>query len=237
MSGDEDFLSRWSRRKRAAAESMPPPGEAADTPALPQSSAESSAAPDTANEAAEKSETEEFDLASLPPLDSIVESTDITAFLKQGVPPALTRAALRRAWSADPAIRDFIGLAENAWDFNDPNAMPGFGPLDQSPEEVRQMLARVMGDVCRDAEAAISPDDGVPGTGVSGATTKAARAEGPAIEQPVVNNEVDSQSAPPEGIPEEPQADVAEQQERSLRSVDIADRFMLRRTHGGALPR
>jgi TorA maturation chaperone TorD len=29
----------------------------------------------------------------------------------------------------DPAIRDFIGIAENQWDFNDPTAMPGFGPL------------------------------------------------------------------------------------------------------------
>jgi TorA maturation chaperone TorD len=29
----------------------------------------------------------------------------------------------------DPAIRDFIGIAESQWDFNDPTAMPGFGPL------------------------------------------------------------------------------------------------------------
>ena len=28
------------------------------------------------------------------------------------------------------------GLAENAWDFNDPNAMPGFGPLDYSAEQI-----------------------------------------------------------------------------------------------------
>jgi hypothetical protein len=36
-------------------------------------------------------------------------------------------AALRRAWSADPAIRDFIGLSENSWDFNAPDGVPGFG--------------------------------------------------------------------------------------------------------------
>jgi TorA maturation chaperone TorD len=70
-----------------------------------------------------------FDLASLPPLQSITAGTDIRSFLGSGVPVELTRAALRRAWVTDPAIRDFIGIAENQWDFNDPTAMPGFGPL------------------------------------------------------------------------------------------------------------
>jgi hypothetical protein len=53
---------------------------------------------------------------------------DVTQFLRAGVPAELTRAALRRTWATDPAIRDFIGIAENQWDFNDPNAIPGFGP-------------------------------------------------------------------------------------------------------------
>ena len=61
--------------------------------------------------------------------NSITAVTDIRAFLAPGVPTELARAALRRAWSADPAIRDFVGLAENAWDFTDPTAMPGFGAL------------------------------------------------------------------------------------------------------------
>ncbi|HEY7999786.1 MAG TPA: DUF3306 domain-containing protein, partial [Pseudolabrys sp.] len=68
---------------------------------------------------------------------------DIRAFLQPGVPPDLSRAALRRAWSSDPAIRDFIGLVENGWDFNDPTAMPGFGPIDAG--EVAQLLTRVIG--------------------------------------------------------------------------------------------
>ena len=72
----------------------------------------------------------QFDPASLPPIESINALSDITAFLREGVPAELTRAALRRVWTADPAIRDFVGLAENAWDFTDPNAMPGFGPLE-----------------------------------------------------------------------------------------------------------
>ena len=70
-----------------------------------------------------------FDPASLPSVESITADTDILAFLRAGVPAELTRAALRRAWTSDPAIRDFIGIAENQWDFNDPNAIPGFGPM------------------------------------------------------------------------------------------------------------
>jgi hypothetical protein len=84
-----------------------------------------------------------FDPASLPPIESIGAESDIRAFLRPGVPPDLSRAALRRAWSADPAIRDFIGLVENGWDFNNPNAMPGFGPI--SAGDVAKLLAQVIG--------------------------------------------------------------------------------------------
>ncbi len=79
---------------------------------------------------------EPFDPASLPSIDSITADTDIVAFLKSGVPTELTRAALRRAWTSDPAIRDFIGIAENQWDFNDPNGMAGFGRLNASESGV-----------------------------------------------------------------------------------------------------
>jgi hypothetical protein len=34
-----------------------------------------------------------------------------------------------RVMWADPAIRDFIGLSENGWDFAKPESIPGFGPL------------------------------------------------------------------------------------------------------------
>jgi hypothetical protein len=47
-------------------------------------------------------------------------------------PPAARRtidaATARTLWN-DPAIRNFIGLSENAHDFTDPNAIAGFGTL------------------------------------------------------------------------------------------------------------
>src|SRR3546814_12611833 len=36
-------------------------------------------------------------------------------------------------WSLDPAIRDHVGLAECAWDFNRPDSIPGFGPIGATP--------------------------------------------------------------------------------------------------------
>jgi hypothetical protein len=81
-------------------------------------------------------------LSKLPSLDSIGPDTDVRIFMQPGVPPTLTRAALRRAWSADPAIRDFIGLSENSWDFNKPDAINGFGPL-LPVDDVKKLLAQV----------------------------------------------------------------------------------------------
>src|SRR5438445_5493584 len=132
---DEEFLARWSRRKREAraAVDAPPPTEPVEKP--------NPARPATVESPANA----EVDISSLPSIDSIDAATDITAFLRNGIPQELSRAALRRAWTADPAIRDFIGLAENAWDFNDPNAMPGFGPLDCSAEQLQALVGRVIG--------------------------------------------------------------------------------------------
>jgi hypothetical protein len=100
MSQSENFLARWSRLKRESAEAV----QSVDVPAAPA-----------------------FDPASLPSIESIDATTDIRPFLDACVPEELTRAALRSTWSADPAIRDFVGIAESQWDFNDPASIPGFG--------------------------------------------------------------------------------------------------------------
>jgi uncharacterized protein DUF3306 len=158
MSEREAFLARWSRRKREAAggrllpeDEPPPPASALDkTPEAP-----SLAKPDASGptQPASRSGPE------LPPIDTIDAGTDIRAFLKPEVPPQLARAALRRAWSSDPAIRDFVGLSENAWDFNAPDGVPGFGPF--APGAARELVARVLGEAQpeRAAESAAVPSD------------------------------------------------------------------------------
>ena len=64
-----------------------------------------------------------LDAASLLPIGSIGPASDIRPFLEPGVPQDLARAALRRAWIVDPAIRDFVGLSENFWDFDASDAV------------------------------------------------------------------------------------------------------------------
>ena len=137
-----NFILRWARLKRAS-----DTGHRTDRPAgnLPESAqadvagAQATVAQPRIDVAAD----EPPDLASLPSVDAISANTDVRRFLQSYVPAELTRAALRKVWTCDPAIRDFIGIAENQWDFNDPNAIPGFGPLpaDNLPV-LTQALAR-----------------------------------------------------------------------------------------------
>jgi len=137
MTDREPFLTRWSRRKREAAATEPRPlAEDAAAPAA-------KSAPD-APDAPPAPESQPPSMPELPPIDAIDANTDIRAFLQKGVPADLTRAALRRAWSSDPAIRDFVGLSENSWDFNAPEGVPGFGPF--APDAARKLVAQVLGD-------------------------------------------------------------------------------------------
>ena len=148
MSGSENFAARWSRLKRATvkeqqdAEAAQPVARSADAAPIEALSPSTQGGPSQASEPSRIP----FDPESLPPIESITAETDIKAFLQSGVPEVLTRAALRRAWAADPAIRDFIGLAENQWDFTDPTAMPGFGPLEAS-DNIGQLVSQAMGQL------------------------------------------------------------------------------------------
>jgi hypothetical protein len=218
---DEEFLARWSRRKREArSDNAPEPAEPMEAHDPTPSSGTAEGPPNPA-----------VDLSSLPPIESINAATDITAFLRKGIPQELSRAALRRAWTADPAIRDFVGLAENAWDFNDPNAMPGFGPLDCSEAELGELVDRIVGGVRRAAENLPNPltesrnesQQADPG---GHAARKSRSAE--AI--------VDISSTDEAIAAESPQSLVAPQPE-ATEGTDLDQTPVGRRTHGGALPR
>jgi Protein of unknown function (DUF3306) len=143
MNDPDNFLSRWSRRKQEAGERNEKKEKEEATgkpPAEPVTENEPGApAPDTAP-------IPEFDVESLPPVESISAETDITAFMRTGVPEALKRAALHRAWSSDPAIRDFVGLNENYWDAAGPDGIPGFGDLDPNLD-IKRMVSDLFGEV------------------------------------------------------------------------------------------
>src|SRR5258705_9628428 len=126
----EPFLARWLRRKQQAVEGADArAAEAAPTgtsSAEPASSEENPIADELAKQLAAMETPAElpFEPAALPPIQSITAETDIRAFLAPGVPPELKLEALRRAWAADPTIREFAGLAAYAWAYNTPGWMP-----------------------------------------------------------------------------------------------------------------
>jgi Protein of unknown function (DUF3306) len=129
VSDSETFLSRWLRLKAQS---------------------------DAASASVDAPPTALFDVASLPPLHSIVADTDMQQFMHEAVPEELTRAALRSAWTADPAVRDFVGIAENQWDFNDHTSMPGFGPIQAADYLATQALHSLTDAVVLAPEAARS---------------------------------------------------------------------------------
>ncbi len=102
---DKGFLARWLQRKHAAKQpDRDAPTANPDTPSGP---------------VAEGNAEREFDLSSLPKLEDMTATTDITAFLRKGVPEHLRNAALRKSWALDPAIRNYVNPAlEYAYDWN-----------------------------------------------------------------------------------------------------------------------
>ena len=139
--GDEDkgFLARWSQRKQEA--KQPEPKQPEPKPDEPAPAAEIPPAPVTEPEAAP-----EFDLSSLPKLEEMTGSTDITGFLQKGVPEHLRNAALRKSWALDPAIRNYVNPAlEYAYDWNTPGGVPGNGEIGAGMD-VARMVLQIMGD-------------------------------------------------------------------------------------------
>jgi hypothetical protein len=141
MSEPENFLTRWSRRKLVPDQDKP----ASPQPAAPGStqSASHDAKPVVSPDAP-AAKVPEFDLSSLPAIESITAATDLSQFLLPGVPLSLQRAALRRAWLLDPPSRESLLMAEYAWDFTVPDATIGFGSLGPS-DELRAMVDRLTG--------------------------------------------------------------------------------------------
>jgi Protein of unknown function (DUF3306) len=143
VTASENFVSRWARLKRNA--DVQRRAEPAGDPLLLPAVDASPGGPQAAIAQPHIDAVDQpFDPASLPSIETITVNTDIRGFLQSRVPAELTRAALRQAWASDPAIRDFIGIAENQWDFNDPDSIPGFGPLLES-DNVPGLLAQALG--------------------------------------------------------------------------------------------
>lgn len=130
-SDDNNFLQRWSRRKRGIEPESEtkvgshdgPSGSGVHSPATKELGAErgSSQAGVDVDKQPTEVETEE----SIPPeladvdIDALDYSSDYTRFLKDGVPEALKRRALRQLWRSDPILANVDGLNDYDGDFTD----------------------------------------------------------------------------------------------------------------------
>ena len=210
MSDAENFINRWSRRKREAADEATQSKKADPTQTINPPDEE----PELSSRISAEPSAEEFDVSSLPSIDSIGAGTDITVFMQPGVPSALRHAALRRAWAADPAIRNFVGLNENYWnDVAGAAAAPGFGDLDPGVD-VKRMVSELFGD---SAPKKAEP----PSTSST-----------PAVASEQVADESDKESLPKQECSEDPQAPstkIAAVHNEPQEGSSV-------RRHGGALP-
>jgi len=109
----EGFSSRWSRRKRETQV-----GEQAkllipdDSGQVPARAGEPSASVPDSNLA-------ETTPPDVPDPDTLNESADFSVFLKDGVPEALRRRALRRLWRLNPVFANLDGLNDYDDDYTD----------------------------------------------------------------------------------------------------------------------
>jgi hypothetical protein len=80
-------------------------------------------------------------------------TTDITGFLRSGVPEHLRNAALRKSWALDPAIRNYVNPAlDYAYDWNTPGGVPGSSEIGAGVD-VARLVSQIMGS----GEPAVEP--------------------------------------------------------------------------------
>lgn len=131
---DESFLDRWSRRKTMARQGEPlpePTEETADTEDADGAGADAADPPGADVAAAE------HEAAELPPLESLDEDSDYSAFMASNVTPDVRRQALRKLFhSSKFNVRD--GLDDYDLDYSNPEPL---GDIVTAEMRRRMMLA------------------------------------------------------------------------------------------------
>jgi hypothetical protein len=229
--GRDNVFARWSRLKQAAryGSTAGPQNDqlSPDEVAAPADTGEQLAPAIVEPETAEPAEP-------LPRIEDLTAQSDLSAFLRKGVPRMLKRAALRKMWSLDPAIRDYIGPSEYAWDFNKPGSMAGFGPLKASSEPVVDFLSTMSGgnpaDSVRAAAALEAPEKAPAASAVTADEDANAAPDGSSAATP------DSSIEPANA--QSPSTDVAGTIDRD-EGAGAAESSPIdrQRRHGGAMPR
>jgi hypothetical protein len=231
MSEPENFVSRWSRLKRESESRGKRKTELRERTTSFGAAATIPANVDEPDETRTHA-TPTFGPTSLPSIDSITASTDIRIFLRSGVPAELTEAALRRAWVSDPTIRDFIGIAENQWDFTNPTTIPGFGRLQEVNDKL-SLIAQAAGSLDKlsaqlpDTHASADKPGSEKGDSERDQPENLARETRAGLATRAVDKEIS------DAVPENGRVQEAAKSD----PLESTSPRRLRNAHGGALPR
>ncbi len=137
MADEDDFLSRWSRRKRAVEVEAPPVSED-DVPVM-------------AEENGEEAEAEVLERLGLPVPESLKEGGHFTVFMQAGVPQFLRKRALRVLWRSNPVLANLDGLNDYDDDFNSPELTQKV--LATGYQVGRGFVKKVLEDIAEDGES------------------------------------------------------------------------------------
>lgn|GEM_PF-242225 len=159
------FLDRWSRRKQTQREDSV--GKADDT--------KETVAPAGTDEADAESSAplSEEEIAQLPSTEDLTYDSDFKTYLREGVPEALKRQALRQLWRSNPVLANLDGLAEYDEDFTGGGVLAGTlqtaykagkGYFDKEAEQ-REAAAREADAAASAASAETDSDDTDPEAG------------------------------------------------------------------------
>ena len=174
----DDFLSRWSRRKRDAGgiseEAEPAPSLAEEAPPV---------------EVPEEDEAKLLARLGLKHPDEMGPGDDFAAFLKAAVPQHLKTLALRRLWRSNPTLACLDGLNDYDGDFTG-TGVPAGGL--KTSYQVGRGLLRQIAEVAEDRSDA--PTDGA-----------GASASNEAQEPETVAAEPEDRPGEPQGGPEKAQ--------------------------------
>jgi hypothetical protein len=155
----EPFLSRWSRRKAQAREGMEPgepePEAAADTDGGNARDPDNPGGrPDSENDSDNDGDPPPAtEAAELPPLESLDEDSDYSAFLAADVAPDLRRQALRKLFHS-PKFNLRDGLDDYDLDYSNPEPLGNV-----ITAEMRHRIARELERLAARAAEGSAPDE------------------------------------------------------------------------------
>ena len=196
-----DFASNWSERRRRVAEEQRDRAEAIERARHEEENAEALAAERAANREA----------AEAVDLDALKADSDMSVFMRDGVPDLLRKKALRALWRSDPVFSNIDRLNDYDEDFRNPKMV--LTTLQSAWQAGRGYLFP------EDDEDADEPRDGKPGRTIVAEADGAARAtdEGGASSDPSAANAVQ------EGSKAEPAIGGARVHEPAAGSVALED--------------